>query len=487
MNLQMNIQVKNPMKLMKLGATAALLGLALISHTPLIASESQEEAESQRIRDEQMQARQQEARTNQERAMRDIEASRLEAERAAEQARSRAEQLRHDTERLRADAEAMAEQSESEREQQFQEINRMREELSRTHRELRRASQEVAKAHRDLTLANDRRQRGSMVNLGDRVMLGVILGGTASNGIRIVGLSPDGPAERAGMETGDVLISLGGESLAAENSRKSYERVTEILLDLPDGEAITARLQREDKEIELTVRPEKREPSTWASYIRLPDPPLAPDAPGATAAPNAPVAPVAPVIADRIVVPPLDVAELAAEAQALAREFESLSFQVKELEGDPSAFAYSMGNYEFEFDTETFSQLGEVPFEEARVWFGSPATLGIRFVELNEGLQKYFDADRGVLVIDAPKDNVLGLEAGDVVIKIGEGDINAIADIVRALRDFDTGDAFQIGIKRDKKNRSYEVVMPDNRLGLMHRSRGHDPVRAGSLREVAPD
>lgn len=405
-----------------------------------------------------------------------IEASRFEAERAAAEARDKAVELRFQTERIQAEAELMRNATEADREKHRQEMRRMRDQLSRTHRELREASQAVARAHRELSLAENRRMRAQLINLGDRKMLGVVLGDVTEDGIRIVGLSPDGPAENAGLQTGDILVSLRGEQLGG-SQRSARETVFEVLSDLEDGEEIQVEVLRDDERRAFMVAPEAREPASWASFIRIPGAPTAPSAPSAPSAVVAPAAPSSP----RLVLPPLDVAELAAEAEALAHELDTFRIRIEGEEGDPFVYEY---NYEFdpeafEFDGDEFVEITDLALNDARFWFGGSGAHGIRFAELNEGLKGYFGADRGVLVLDARDDNPFGLQAGDVVLKVGKDEVNATSDIIRALRDIDAGESFEIAIKRKQRDESLEVVMPENRLGMLHerllQKRGHAP------------
>jgi len=428
----------------------------------MAAEREREVAEETRVREEEIRRRQQEILAS-------IELRRADAERAAEEARMRAEELRFETERMREEAEFSRHESEEMRAEQAREFARAREEISRTHRELRRASQEVAHAHRDLMLAEDRRLRTRVINLGDRAMLGVILGNTTPEGIEIVGLSPDGPAERAGIQTGDVLVSLRGESLAADGENSSArDAVMEVMSDVENGEEIAADVLRDGKQWSFMVEPEKREPASWASYIRLPEAVVAPTEPGSpAAAPTAPTAPVAPHIRlETISVPPLDAAALASDAEALVKQFETIRATIADEDGALSyEYAFDLGD--FEFDHEAFSEIGAHALSEASVWFGTAATSGIRFSAINEDLGAYFGADRGVLVLDAPETNVFGLRAGDVVLKIGGDDVNGTADIVRALRGFDAGETVTLAIKRNKREQNLEGVMPDNRVGFL--------------------
>jgi C-terminal processing protease CtpA/Prc len=443
--------------------SVAILCASLLTHSALWAADADEEIERQRQAQlEREQTRAEELRQRQEEMLAAIEETRMEAERAAEEARLRAEKLRVEAEQLRAEAEELRKEAGEQRAVENTELARVREEISRTHRELRRASQEVAKAHRALAITQDRRIRATVVNLGDRAMLGVILGPETADGIKIVGISPDGPAERAGLETRDVLVSLAGAGLGDGDGRRAREIVYEIMSEVDDGEDIQVGVLRDGKHMDFTVTPEKREPASWASYIQISEPPVAPDAPEvAGVAPSAPAAPVA-ITVEQIEVPPVDVTAIVAEAEALAEEWETLRLRFDEDEFQALAYEYA-----YDFDPESFSELGSMAVDGAHFWYTTAATHGVRFTEINEGLGSYFDTNRGLLVLDAPEDNAFGLRPGDVLLEIGGSEVNSTSDIIRALRDYDAGDPVTIVVRREKKDEILDVQVPENRFGLI--------------------
>lgn len=52
-----------------------------------------------------------------------------------------------------------------------------------------------------------------------------------------------------------------------------------------------------------------------------------------------------------------------------------------------------------------------------------------------------------------------------MVLSVGDSQVNAVSDIFRALRDFDSGDEVRLTIKRARRDESITVTMPENRLG----------------------
>ena len=66
------------------------------------------------------------------------------------------------------------------------------------------------------------------------------------------------------------------------------------------------------------------------------------------------------------------------------------------------------------------------------------------------------------VVYTVTEDNELQLESGDVILQIGGTEVNSPAEFMRALRDFDSGDEFELDIKRKRKDRTLKMVMPKN-------------------------
>ena len=153
-----------------------------------------------------------------ERARIEAEEARAEAGKAAELAHemalSKSALARQEARQQREEAGTQRQQQMEERALQEREMARVREELGRAHRELREASREIAAAHRNLAGSGHEHRSVHRVNLGDRAVIGVVLGQESADGVKIIGVAPGGPAELAGLQVGDVLLSIRGESLA---------------------------------------------------------------------------------------------------------------------------------------------------------------------------------------------------------------------------------------------------------------------------------
>jgi len=397
----------------------------------------------------------------------EAEQARLEAEQAREEAskaaqaarevaRANAELARQQVGLEREGADEQRQERDAERARQSEEMERAREELSRAHRELREASREIAEAHRALTGVGLTHEVVRHINLGDRAVIGVVLGKESPEGVEIIGISPDGPAERAGLQAGDVLVSIRGENLGNNGGKAGRETLFRMMDEVEAGETLAVVVDRDGETLEFEVTAERREPSSWQTMIRIPDAPMAP---GTAGEPH--------VIVERIEIPQIDHEALDAQVKALNERLKTRQFAFVSPDGEELEFDADFVLPEtMDMEVAELSNLAEHALQEANIWFGLPHAQGLRLAEINPELGAYFDTDRGVLVLHARTDNAYGLEAGDVVLEINERPVDSPADLMRALREIEPGSDVQFTIKRGHKDESLSVTMPENRLGF---------------------
>jgi len=420
-----------------------------------------EESAAQAGQQEQVRAEYEALLVEAERARAEAETARREAARAAEKAREAA-RLNEAMARERARSlQGHVEQTEKERALREEEMARVQEELSRAHRELREATREIARAHREVARSGAEHRVVRTVNLGDHAVLGLVLGRETPEGVEIIGVSPGGPAERAGLQAGDVLVSIRGESVAdvdAAAHKKGRETVYRVMSETEPGEELTLVVSRGGESWTFNVIAEQREPSSWQTMIRIPE---------LAAAPGEPLPPGMPHIAlEGIEIPEIDEEALNQRIRELNEELQTRKFLYVTPHGSEISIEEDFVLPEdFDLELAELSDLAGQALGEADMWFGLPHAQGLELAQINEGLGAYFKTDRGVLVIKAREDNAYGLKSGDVVLDINTPPVNSPADLMRALREIDPGSDIELAIKRDRRDRTLTAVMPENRLG----------------------
>ena len=334
-------------------------------------------------------------------------------------------------------------------------MTKMHEELNHARRQLRETSREIARVNREVSLARSARHASGFVyRTSDRPVIGVILGDADDVGVRVLGVSPDGPSERAGIKQGDVIIAVGGRVLAAiDESGNARDGLRIALHDIKPDEPLIISVERDEQTLDLTVVPEVREPLTRQFITRFP-----------TAA-TKPGAPERVITIERIVVPEIDTV-------ALAEQIEQIRIEIDERRALREVMRVEPLDGEYEFEFHEMSEMGDFALHDANVWFGLPMARGLKLAEIDSGLGEYFKTDRGVLVLKARADNDLQLKSGDVILQVGDTEVNSPAEFMRALRGFHAGDEFEIDIKRKRKDRTLKTVMPENRFSFFNSGDG---------------
>ena len=98
----------------------------------------------------------------------------------------------------------------------------------------------------------------------DRAFLGVLIGDQDDTGVQIVGVTPDGGAELAGVVADDVIIEINGETLAGH--RRPGRVLTSVLDDVTPGETVRIVVERDGEEIGLDVNTTGADIASFSSF-----------------------------------------------------------------------------------------------------------------------------------------------------------------------------------------------------------------------------
>jgi membrane-associated protease RseP (regulator of RpoE activity) len=125
---------------------------------------------------------------------------------------------------------------------------------------------------------------------GRRAILGINIGPRGEmqvDGVYVAGVSPGGPADQAGLKSGDVIVALDGRKLLAGTDGNANGELMRLMRDVKPGDKVKLQYQRAGKSAnaEVTARaPERRmfgvhsgPEGPWG----IPMPPPVPGVPGA--------------------------------------------------------------------------------------------------------------------------------------------------------------------------------------------------------------
>jgi membrane-associated protease RseP (regulator of RpoE activity) len=135
-------------------------------------------------------------------------------------------------------------------------------ELAEARTELDQAAREVADLSRQL-YGGESGDVMRFVHGGPQgSMLGVNIGsGTArEEGVEVVGVSPGGPAEQAGIKTGDVLVAVDGQALRRTGERTASAQLVDFMRGVQPGRAVKVEYLRDGKRRSTSVTTAPAEP-----------------------------------------------------------------------------------------------------------------------------------------------------------------------------------------------------------------------------------
>jgi serine protease Do len=105
-------------------------------------------------------------------------------------------------------------------------------------------------------------------------------------------------------------------------------------------------------------------------------------------------------------------------------------------------------------------------FDFAEPGFGlySPRRLGVTVTPLSDQLAAYFGVAQGVLVsevVAGSAADMAGFKAGDVITTVRGHTVSSSADVMRELRDAESGTSVEIRVMRDRKEVTLTAKMPE--------------------------
>ena len=294
-----------------------------------------------------------------------------------------------------------------------------RKELAELRVQMQELSRKMADLSSQLGEGNPRSYAMRYLGSPDHALIGVVLG-RDDKGVRLSGITPDGPAARAGLREGDVLTMIDQQSLAASKPNESLEKARTLLANLKDGQNVSIHYLRGSQTGVVTFAAERREAWNWPLLMNEdPEHPFLPK----------------------------DFNErVHAEVERATREAERVS------ERDNK-------HMQAEVERATRDAMKHMPRDRELMRRAMP-WWGLNLAPLNADLGHYFGTDKGVLVIAADQESLPGIRAGDVITSIAGETIDRPEDALRALRDQASGKDVPIKILRDRKTLALNMKAP---------------------------
>ncbi|HET9709198.1 MAG TPA: PDZ domain-containing protein [Gemmatimonadales bacterium] len=239
---------------------------------------------------------------------------------------------------------------------------------------------------------------------GSRGRIGVLVNTVADSaadryGARIDGVTPGGPADKAGLKSGDIITKFNGKALAGAGSEDldsdesaPGHRLIELAHDLDPGDTVKIEYRRGTETKSATL------------------------------------------VAD--------------EGRGFA--FDGMGPMMRgemEMPKMPFVMGDGMGDEHMNMNMGVFC-MGDAWCE-------------LDLVTLNPDLGDYFGTKDGVLVVKAPADSGLPLKGGDVILSIGGRKPTSPSHAMRILRSYDAGETVSIEIMRHQKRSTISWTVPD--------------------------
>ncbi|MGH8263044.1 MAG: S1C family serine protease, partial [Steroidobacteraceae bacterium] len=119
------------------------------------------------------------------------------------------------------------------------------------------AAREVADLSQQMSgTAMDHAFVGQMFPGGRRAILGINLGSRGEakvDGVYVAGVSPGGPAEQAGLRSGDVIVAFDGKKLMTGSDSNPNAELLRRLRDVNPGDKVKLEYLRDGKKVTADV------------------------------------------------------------------------------------------------------------------------------------------------------------------------------------------------------------------------------------------
>lgn len=240
-----------------------------------------------------------------------------------------------------------------------------------------------------------------------RALIGVVLAAD-DKGAKIAAVTPGGPAAKAGLKAGDLIVAVNGKAMG--QSKAAVDGVRDTIGALEAGTEVTVRYLRDGKSADAKMVAERRDAGDWVGMLDLPN--LAP----------------------------------MAKIEGLPERIERDVQVIINGEGGPGL--------------QALHKLERGPMgEHLRIIAGGG--LDLNLTKINAGLGKYFGATSGVLVLENEGGKLPQLKAGDVIQVIDGQPVDSVPGAMRLLTSEAPGHVLNVEVLRERKPLVLAVEAPE--------------------------
>ncbi|HEY1991290.1 MAG TPA: PDZ domain-containing protein, partial [Gammaproteobacteria bacterium] len=171
--------------------------------------------------------------------------------------------------------------------------------LEDARKQLQEAAHKVAELSMQLNgsaMRNLDLMQGRMEKLSKRGFLGIdVDSGEDGSGVQVSGVTPGGPAEKAGLREGDVITGINGTAFKPSGDDSAGDKLVEFMRNTKPGDSLKIAYTRDGKAATATAKAGSVHDIGDGFFFGMgPMPPLPPAAPRAPEPPMAPMAPMEP-------------------------------------------------------------------------------------------------------------------------------------------------------------------------------------------------
>lgn len=245
-----------------------------------------------------------------------------------------------------------------------------------------------------------------------RPILGIVMAEGEDGAVALAGVTPGGPAARAGLIAGDVLERINGARIEGDSPEQRMAHARGLIGELAEGDEVRLDYRRDGKRDSVTVQAEKM---------------------------------------DRLMI----WAPEAGSLEPLRRIHERFNVDALVF-ADPDHPGLDIerlviGGRGCADDDE---RCRDRRLHRALRWSG------LNLASVTPDLGRYFGTERGALVL-SPGQGLTGLQAGDVILEVDATPINGPRELMRALGEKAPGSAVDLLIQRDQSPQSLTVTIPE--------------------------